>query len=410
MATVLGIIAEYNPFHNGHFYQIEEAKKQTGAKYVVAVMSGNFTQRGNTSLIDKWAKAQMALENGVDIVLELPTIYSVSSAENFAEGAIKILDSLKIVDTLCFGTETADFAALNNIANVLHNEPKEYVAILNHELGKGISYPKARENALMMYLNDIKRYASILSGSNNILAIEYLKALKRLKSDMTPFSIQRKKVYYNDERIIDEFASSTAIRKLIATEQYAEVRKVVPMSSYMLLKEKIEKGNFVIDIIKFEKEILYNLRKMTVKQIAELPDVTEGLEYAIKNAANSCNSLLELVNIIKSKRYTQTRIQRILVYALLGITKKDMANARKVTPYARVLGFNKNGREMLSDICSINPRINMITSVKKYEDQNINKVLREMLEKDIFATNVYTLGYEDDSWANLDYTNKLVIV
>lgn len=410
MATVLGIIAEYNPFHNGHFYQIEEAKKQTGAKYVVAVMSGNFTQRGNTSLIDKWAKAQMALENGVDIVLELPTIYSVSSAENFAEGAIKILDSLKIVDTLCFGTETADFAALNNIANVLHNEPKEYVAILNHELGKGISYPKARENALMMYLNDIKRYASILSGSNNILAIEYLKALKRLKSDMTPFSIQRKKVYYNDERIIDEFASSTAIRKLIATEQYAEVRKVVPMSSYMLLKEKIEKGNFVIDIIKFEKEILYNLRKMTVKQIAELPDVTEGLEYAIKNAANSCNSLLELVNIIKSKRYTQTRIQRILVYALLGITKKDMANARKVIPYARVLGFNKNGREMLSDICSINPRINMITSVKKYEDQNINKVLREMLEKDIFATNVYTLGYEDDSWANLDYTNKLVIV
>ena len=410
MATVLGIIAEYNPFHNGHLYQIEEAKKQTGAEYVVAIISGNFTQRGNTSLINKWAKAQMALENGVDIVLELPTIYSISSAENFAEGAIKILDSLKIVDTLCFGTETADFAALNNIANVLHNEPKEYIAILNHELGKGISYPKARENALMMYLNDIKRYANILSGSNNILAIEYLKALKRLKSDMIPFSIQRKKVYYNDERIIDEFASSTAIRKLIATEQYAEVRKVVPMSSYMLLKEKIEKGNYVIDIIKFEKEILYNLRKMTVKQIAELPDVTEGLEYAIKNAANSCNSLLELVNIIKSKRYTQTRIQRILVYALLGITKKDMANARKVIPYARVLGFNKNGREMLSDICSINPRINMITSVKKYEDQNINKVLREMLEKDIFATNVYTLGYEDDSWANLDYTNKLVIV
>lgn len=410
MATVLGIIAEYNPFHNGHLYQIEEAKKQTGAEYVVAIISGNFTQRGNTSLINKWAKAQMALENGVDIVLELPTIYSISSAENFAEGAIKILDSLKIVDTLCFGTETSDFAALNNIANVLHNEPKEYIAILNHELGKGISYPKARENALMMYLNDIKRYANILSGSNNILAIEYLKALKRLKSDMIPFSIQRKKVYYNDERIIDEFASSTAIRKLIATEQYSEVRKVVPKNSYMLLKDEIEKGNFVIDIIKFEKEILYNLRKMTVKEIAELPDVSEGLEYAIKNAADSCNNLIDLVNIIKSKRYTQTRIQRILLYALLEITKKDMANSKKVVPYARVLGFNKKGREMLSDICNINPKINMITSVKKYTEQNINKILREMLEKDIFATNVYTLGYEDDSWANLDYTNKLIIV
>ena len=409
MAKVLGIIAEYNPFHNGHLYQIEEAKKLTGAQYVIAVMSGNFTQRGNTSLINKWAKAQMAIENGVDIVIELPTVYSSSSAENFAQGAIKILDSLRIVDTLCFGTETSDFAALNNIANILYDEPKEYVSILNHELGKGLSFPKARENALMMYLNDIKRYANILSGSNNILAIEYLKALRKLKSPMMPYSIQRKKVYYNDERIIDEFASSTAIRKLIAKGQFDEIRKVVPMNSYMILKNEIERGNLVLDIIKYEKEIIYNLRKMSVKEIAELPDVSEGLENLIKNAANSCNNLIELVNIIKSKRYTQTRIQRILVYALLGITKKDMENAKKVTPYVRVLGFSKQGREVLSDICNINPRIQMVTSVKKYLDQPVNKNLREMLEKDIFATDIYTLGYDDASWANLDYTNKMII-
>lgn len=410
MARVLGIIAEYNPFHNGHLYQIEEAKKQTGADYVVAVISGNFTQRGNTSLVNKWIKTDMALRSGVDIVIELPTVYSISSAENFAEGAIKILDSLKIVDTLCFGTETADFAALNNIANVLYSEPKEYVSLLNHELGKGVSYPKARESALMMYLNDIKRYANILSGSNNILAIEYLKALKKLKSSMRPFSVQRKKVYYNDERIVDEFASSTAIRKLVSRGQYDEIRKVIPTSSYMLLKEEIRKGSFVLDILKFEKEILYNLRKMTVSEIAELPDVTEGLEHVIKNAANSCNSILDLMDMVKSKRYTQTRIQRILLYALLGITKKDMANARKVTPYVRVLGFNKNGREMLSEICKENRRINMITSVKKFEELNLNKTLKEMLDKDIFSTNVYTLGYEYNSAANLDYTNKMVIV
>lgn len=410
MATVLGIIAEYNPFHNGHLYQIEQAKRITGAEYVVAIITGNFAQRGNTALVNKWTKAQMALENGVDIVLELPTIYSISSAENFAEGAIKILDSLKIVDTLCFGTETSDFAALNNIANILYNEPKEYIAILNHELGKGISYPKARENALMMYLNDIKRYANILSGPNNILAIEYLKALKRLKSDMKPFSIERKKVYYNDEKIVDEFASATAIRKLIATEQYDDLRKVMPRNSYMLLKEEIRKGNYVIDLIKYEKEILYTLRKMSVREIAELPDVSEGLENAIKNAADSCNNLIDLVNIIKSKRYTQTRIQRILLYTLLGITKKDMQNSKKIIPYARVLGFNARGKEMLSDICNINPKIQMITSVKKYTEQNNNKILKEMLEKDIFATNIYTLGYEGESWANLDYTNKLVII
>lgn len=410
MAKVLGIIAEYNPFHNGHLYQIEEAKKQTGADYVIAIMSGNFTQRGNTSLVNKWVKANMALQNAVDIVIELPTIYSISSAENFSEGAIKILDSLKVVDTLCFGTETADFAALNNIANILYNEPKEYISMLNHELGKGVSYPKARESALMMYLNDIKRYANILSGSNNILAIEYLKALKKLKSDMKPYSIQRKKVYYNDEKIVDEFASSTAIRKLVAREQYDELRKVVPKDSYILLGEEIKRGNIVIDIVKFEKEILYQLRSMSLSEIAQLPDVSEGLEHAIKSAVDSCNNIIDLINIIKTKRYTQTRIQRILLYALLRINKKDMANAKKVVPYTRILGLNKKGKLLLSEICKINKKVNIITSVKKFESTNTNKTLSQMLEKDIYASNIYTLGYEYDSWSNLDYTNKLIVM
>ena len=410
MARVLGIIAEYNPFHNGHLYQIEEAKMRSGAKYVVAVVSGNFTQRGNTSLVSKWEKTKMALENGVDIVLELPTIYSLSSAENFAEGGIKILDSLKVVDKLCFGTETSDFAALNNIANVLHDEPREYAALLNHELGKGNSFPKARENAIMMYLNDVRRYANILSGSNNILAIEYLKALKKIKSNIKPYPIERKKVYYNDEMVVDEFASATAIRKLIAQERYEELRKVVPKNTYMLLKDKIENGNYVIDLVKFEKEILYNLRTMSTKEISNLPDVSEGLENTIKNAANSCNNLIDLVNIIKSKRYTQTRIQRILLYTLLGITKKNMQNSKKATPYVRVLGFNGKGKEILAEVCKINPKIQMVTSVKKYMDSNNNKILKEMIEKDILATNIYTLGYDGESVANLDYTNNMIII
>jgi len=410
MSNVLGIIAEYNPFHNGHLYQIEEAKKQTGAEYVVVVMSGNFTQRGNTSLINKWAKTQAALANGVDLVLELPTVYSISSAENFAEGAVKILDSLKVVDTICFGTETAELSTLNNIVNVLYNEPKEYMTILNHELSKGISFPKARENALMMYLNDIKRYVNVMSGPNNILAIEYLKALRKIKSDIKPFSIQRKKVYYNDEQIVDEFASSTAIRKLVSREQYDDLRKVMPQSSYMLLKEEIKRGRTVFDISKFEKEILYNLRRMTLKEIEDLPDVSEGLENAIKNAADSCNNLTDLINIVKSKRYTQTRIQRILLYALLGITKKEMQNSKKVVHYARILGISEKGKELLSYVCNTNEKINVITSPKKFFELNSNKNLKEMLERDIFATNVYTLGYENDSWSNLDYTNKLIVL
>lgn len=410
MSRVLGIIAEYNPFHNGHLYHIAKSKEETGAQYVVAVISGNFVQRGNTSIVNKWTKARMALLNGADLVIELPTVYSISSAENFAEGAIKILNSLGIVDTLSFGMEAKDISTLNNIANVLYSEPKEYVTILSHELKKGNSFPKARENALMMYLNDIKRYANIMAGSNNILGIEYLKALKRTKSTINPVGIKREKVLYNDKYIVDEFASATAIRKMLMTKQLGDISKVMPRNSYLLLGEELKKGHYVIDISRFEKEIIYNLRRMSIEDIAKLPDVSEGLENSIKNAADSCNTIEELINIVKSKRFTQTRIQRILLCSLLGITKKQMDISRKTVPYVRVLGFNNKGKELISEMMRLNPKLNVITSVKKYIDTVANRNLKEMLETDILATNVYTLGYYSDSYSNLDYTNKIEIL
>ena len=410
MSRVLGIIAEYNPFHNGHLYHIAKSNEETGAQYVVAVISGNFVQRGNTSIVNKWVKTRMALSNGVDLVIELPTIYSTSSAENFAEGAIKILNSLGIVDTISFGMEAKDISTLNNIANVLYTEPKEYVTMLTHELKKGNSFPKARENALMMYLNDIKRYANVMAGSNNILGIEYLKALKKTKSTITPIGIKREKVLYNDKYIVDEFASATAIRKMLMTKELNDIRKVMPRSSYLLLGEELKDGHYVIDISRFEREILYTLRKMTVQEIANLPDVSEGLENSIKNAADSCNTLEELINIVKTKRFTQTRIQRILIYSLLGITKKQMETSKKITPYVRVLGFDNKGKELISEMMNINPKLNVVTSVKKYIDTVASKNLKEMIETDILATNVYTLGYYSDSYANLDYTNKIEIL
>lgn len=410
MSKVLGIVAEYNPFHNGHAYHIKQSIEQTNCDYVVCVVSGNFVQRGNTSIVDKWTKAKMAIANGADLVIELPTIYSTSSAENFAEGAIKILDELKIVDSISFGMETDDLANLNNVANVLYQEPKDYITMLNHELSRGVSYPKARENALMMYLNDIKRYANVLSSPNNILGIEYLKAMKKLKSKLNPIGIHRKKVFYNDEFIVDDFASATAIRKMIINRQFDDIMKVMPRSSYVLLAKELQKGHYVLDLSKFQSEILYKLRSMTVEEIRELPDVTEGLENAIKNAANSCNNIIDLVNMIKSKRYTQTRIQRILIYCLLGITKKMMETSKNTTPYVRVLGFNNNGKKLISEAMAKNKKLNLVTSVKKYMDESKNKVLKEMLQTDIYATNIYTLGYEKDSWANLDYTNKIVTI
>ena len=413
MRKVLGIIAEYNPFHNGHFYHIQESKKNAEADYCICIISGNFTQRGEPSIVDKWSKAYMALCCGADLVIELPTIYSISSAENFASGAIKILDSLKIVTDISFGAECSDLATLNNIANVLYSEPIEYKALLSHELKKGTSYPVARENAIMMYLNDIKRYANVLSNSNNILAIEYLKALKNQKSDINPIIIPRKKVYYNDEKIVDDFASATAIRKLMVNKEYAEVRKVVPRSTYQIIGEEFKKQHIILGIKAYEKEIIYALRKMTIDEIAQLPDVCEGLEFSIKRAADEANNIEEIIAKIKSKRYTQTRIQRILLYVLLGINKKDMEISKKILPYTRILGFNSKGRKLISEIMKRNSKLNMITSVSKFVKEKAtrcNRQLMQMLNLDIMSTNIYTLGYKNESKANLDYTHNMIII
>ena len=408
MTNVLGIIGEYNPFHNGHKYHLEQSKQIAKADYTIAIISGNFVQRGNVSLIDKWAKADMAISNGVDLVLELPTVYSISSAENFAYGAIKILDALDVVDYLSFGSESCDINVLDMCASVLYEEPTAFTTLLKHELSKGVSFPKARENALLMYLNDIRRYANVLSSPNNILAIEYLKSLKKLRSIIKPIAIKRVGSGYNDKSINGNFASASAIRQKLIDDKPAGLSRIMPPNSYRILYNTILKGHYVKDISNFEKEILYKLRSMTLQEISNLPDVSEGLEHAIKNAANSCNTLSEFMNIIQTKRYTNTRIQRILLYALLGITKSDMKMSQKAQPYARVLGFNSKGRDILSAI-SNNQNIQVITSVKKFMDLSNNKNLIHMLNTDINATNIYTLGYQKDSWANLDYTHNMII-
>ena len=409
MSKVLGIIAEYNPFHNGHALHLAKSKEETGAEYVICIMSGNFVQRGNTSIVNKWLKTEMALKNGIDLVLELPTIYSVSSAENFAEGSIKLLNSLKIVDFISFGSEDSDIDILNKLATIFYREPRKYLELLSSELKKGLSFPKARENAISFYLNN-PIYSEILNKSNNILSIEYLKALKKYKSHIRPIAIKREKVFYSSNCIVDEYASATAIREMIKSNQYNDIRKVMPRTSYDLLMEEIEKKHCVIDLVNFEKEILYRLRNLTTDELKNFPEINEGLENAIKNASNTCNSLNELINKVKSKRYTQTRIQRILTYILLNITKKDMSLARKSIPYARVLGYSSKGKDLISEINNANPKLTLITSVKKFMDKPGNKIYKSILNKDILATNIYTLAYMDNSVANLDYTKRIVTI
>ena len=410
MGKVLGIVGEYNPFHNGHLYHLQQSKKLTSSNYTVAVMSGNFTQRGSTTLIDKWSRSEIAIRCGVDLVLELPTLYATSSAENFAEGSIKLLNSLKVVDYISFGAETSNIDILENLADVLYREPREYKNILSHELGKGLSFPKARENALMLYLNDIRKYVNVLSTPNNILGVEYLKALKKYKSNIKPVSIARFETGYNDTDYTANIASATAIRNIVKNGGFDILHRLLPDPSYSILMQNIKQGHVIPDLSVFERQIIYNLRKMDTSEIAELPDVSEGLEFSLKKAANSCNNIVEFLNTVKSKRYTSTRIQRILVYCLLGITKKDMLLSRKTTPYVRVLALNQRGKFLISEIAKANPKLEIITSVKRFVDNNSNKNLKLMLDKDIFATNVYTIGYDYDSLNNLDFTKKIITI
>ena len=432
MSRVLGIIAEYNPFHNGHLYHLETSKKLTEADYTIAIISGNFTQRGSTSIIDKWKKTEMALANGIDLVIELPVLYSISSAENFADGAIKILNSLGIVDYLSFGAETSNISVLSNIADILCSEPEEYKKLLSVELEKGLAFPKARENALLDYIKnndnnvfenkimDFKKYSEILSSPNNILGIEYLKALKKYSSTIKPVCISRFATNYNSTELskinnltsnynLQNFASATAIRELIKNKDFDTIKTVMPLESYSILMNCINSGCFVSDLNIFEKEIIYVLRKMSIEEILNLPDVSEGLEFSIKKAANSCNNINDFLNMVKSKRYTITRLQRILLYALLNISKEDIQLSRKLEKtYVRVLGFNDNGKKLVSKIATKNQELKLITSVKKFVDSNSNKDLQIIFDKDVLATDVYSLAFENNSLANLDFKNGII--
>ena len=401
MGKRIGIIAEYNPFHNGHLYQIQKAKELTGADTVIAVMSGNFTQRGDTSLINKFEKAKIALQNEVDMVIELPTIYSISSAENFALGGIKILNEIGNIDYLVFGIEEENLEKLQAIADVLVNEDDEFKRNIKEELDKGNSYPKAREIVLKKVLSS-ENVENIMQKPNNILAIEYLKALKTTNSKIKPFAIKRKNTMHNDENINENYASGTYIRKLFIENNFNEIKKVVPKYTYERLLELKNQGTYVSSINDFSDIVIYKIRTMTKEEISKIADVNEGLENSIKLASTSCKTIDEIVDKVSTKRYTKTRISRILTYILLYITKSEMEQSKNANQYIRVLGINKKCEGILKTINNDK----LITSLKKFEENNREN---QLLNIDKKATEIYTIKYPKSVQAKLDYTSKFII-
>lgn len=392
----IGIIAEYNPFHNGHKYQLEKLKEITKYDNAICVISGNFIQRGLPAIYDKWTRTKMALEAGFDLVVELPTYYALNSAEKFALGGVNILNNLGIINNICFGVENNDLDSLNDIANILVEEPKEYIKILKEELQKGISYAKSRENAIIKYTNN-KKYGNILNSPNNILGIEYLKALKKLKSNMAPLLIKRHISNYNDIIIESNICSATSIREVMENKDIKNkeeiLSKVVPNYTYNIMQ-----NNNITTLKDFEKEIIYSIRKMSIEELSQILEVNEGIQTRLKKYSFETNDIYQLVDLVKSKRFTQTKIQRILLHILLNMTENEFNYINKDNEYIRVLGFNKNGKKLLKYIAQ-NTTIPIITSVNKYIKQYGKNSL---LEKDILSSNIYLGKY------NIDYTQKII--
>lgn len=407
--NITGIISEYNPLHKGHIYHIEKTKELTNADALVCVMSGNFVQRGTPSIIDKWNRTKMALLNGIDLVIELPVIYSLSSAEFFSFGAVSLLNSLGIINNICFGSEYGDINTLFYLANVLYKEPSEYKLSLKSNLDKGIAYPSARSNAMYDFISkhssdiNIKnQLLEILNSSNNILGIEYCKSLLKLGSSLKAFTVKREGGSYNSESLDFNYVSATAIRKCLKETNYDinELEKYLPNATYDLIKTLVGQSyNFTFEdlVLPYIKYKSLNMNR----NIENLPDVSEGIHNKIYKELQNAATYNELISRIKSKRFTYTRISRILCQFFIGFDSLNTSLLRTLPcPYARILGFNDTGAKVLKE-AKINTSIPLITKIPK----NIN----ETLALDLQATKAYSM-LNSKIHPNSDYLISPIII
>ncbi|MFD0680196.1 MULTISPECIES: nucleotidyltransferase [unclassified Paenibacillus] len=395
MKTV-GLIVEYNPLHNGHYYHFQQSKKSSGADAVIAIMSGHFLQRGEPAMVGKWARTEMALRMGVDLVIELPVAYSTQPAEWFAYGAVSALDATGVVDSLCFGSEGGDIASLNEVSAVMHDESAAFHSLLQQELKTGLSYPAAYGKAVATHIPGID--AAELAKPNNTLGLHYLIALRRLQSRIEPLTITRQKAEYNQQDITDAaIASATALRHILFEKKtLEEIVSFVPEGTMSVLRHEWEAGRAPISWEHYAKPLLLQLLHHSPAQLSTFHEVTEGLEYRIKQAlpelSGSTDLVEKLVALLKTKRYTRTKLQRMLLRILLNHTKEQLSPSFLAhgVPYLRVLGFSNKGQELLKKM-KTTARVPIITKVASITNPS------PLLELDIQATSIYALAYASAS-------------
>ncbi len=404
--TVLGIVSEYNPFHNGHLYHLNKSMEITGADAVIAIMSGNFTQRGEPAVFNKWIRTEAAIRCGVNLVVELPVCYSTSSAELFSFGAVSLLNNLGIVDYISFGSETDDMDGLIKISKLLATENDLFKGYLKNFLANGYSFAKARQLALNKFDVD----DNIVKSPNNILGIEYLKWLIRLNSSIKPVMIERIGSGYNQADLNEKlfFSSATSIRYAMNNGSLSSVKRHIPQNSYEIMNKEIKNGvkpTFKKDM---DEIIFYELLKN--QDLGEIFDVSEGLNNRIKNMLYRSDSLDGLLLNIKTRRYAYSRVSRILFHSLIKYTKQEAAVFNKTGPrYVRILGFDSVGRNLIN-IIDKKCDLKLITNVSK-QYRSLDDTAKEMLDKDILATDIYSLaGKGDKMGLGKDFLNRPVMI
>ena len=411
---IIGVIAEYNPFHNGHAYQIEKIKKELHADFVIAAMSGDFVQRGAPAIIDKYARAKMALLGGADLVLELPVLFATSSAENFAMAGVTLFDRLGCVDGICFGAETDDLSALSSLAAVLAEEPKAYQEKLFSALKAGLSYPAARSRALGEFVPDAHH---LLASPNNILAVEYLKAIARRRASLHAYPILREGASYHEENVLAPSnhirASATGIRNLLADHSgYDVLTDTMPQDVLAILKEYLAHAP-ALDADCFSTQLGYQILLHHADGFSDILDCNPEISNRICKNYSKFSTFSEFCENNKSRDITYTRMSRILLHILLQLTKEleTLGKELDFVPYARILGFRKSG-QLLSYIkeSSSIPLISKLANAKKM----LSPQAYALLEKDIFAADFYEQVKCSRSAAGLpfltEYEQQIVIL
>lgn len=409
LLQTVGIIAEFNPFHKGHQYMIETAKKVTNASHAIIVMSSSFVQRGEPACFDKWTRASCALRCGASMVLELPVLFSAANAEIFATGAIKVFNDSGMIDALCFGSESGDLASMEEAAKLMLNETEEFQRLLKNNLDQGMSYPSARAQALETVSHISKE---ILSRPNHILGLEYLKALYRTNSTIQPFTIQRKGNAYDDPSLSGEFASAAAIRKALQEENSTEAFLQVPDVLVDDLTKEISLGRAPATWKHLAGALHYKLRTTSAADIKEMFEVTEGLENRILRAVENGYMVEDLIDFIKSKRYTRTKIQRILTHILLDLNTKEVEYFlhRNHLPYIRVLGFQKEHAELVGELTET-AKCPVLTNLKKAPEQ-LDKDGMHLLALEKLATDLQAMASPNPLYRapNRDFTIPMAII